>query len=111
MAISAKNKDSIRKKINNQGQYKNGEKITISPVHVHTNEEIKSIRESLSMSQITFAKVLGTSHRTVQDWERGIQSPSSTVHRFLEIIALDNGIFEKHSIVKKQEEKSSSIDR
>lgn len=39
--------------------------------------DVKAIREKLGISQEEFAKVLGVSSRTVQNWERGKKIPDS----------------------------------
>ena len=53
--------------------------------------EIRIIRESNHYSQGLFAKVLNVSVKTVQSWESGDRTPSSTALRLLEII--DKGIY------------------
>ena len=46
-------------------------------------DQIRSIRDSLGLSQSVFASVLGTSKNTVAMWEQGKRHPSQMARRFL----------------------------
>ena len=46
-------------------------KADLRPV-AYTSEEVKSIRESLQISQAVFAEFLGMSLGAVRDWEQGV---------------------------------------
>ena len=68
------------------------ENITIpTPPASYKPKEIKIIRENNHYSQGLFAKVLNVNVKTVQSWESGDRTPSSTALRLLEII--DKGIY------------------
>jgi len=101
---STTDRNSLRQKIKRGAPKKYGE-VAISPVRVYTKEEIKSIRENLKMTQKTFAQVLGVALRTVEAWEMGIRNPTGTANRMLELITLDNNLFERCGIVDKQIER------
>lgn len=45
--------------------------------------EVRSIRESLGLSQALFADFLGVALATVQSWEQGQREPSALARRFL----------------------------
>ena len=62
-------------------------------------KQIKIIRENSNYSQGLFAKVLNVNVKTVQSWESGDRTPSSTALRLLEII--DKGIY-RPEIFKKR---------
>ena len=55
------------------------------------------------MTQRLFAEALGVSIKTVEAWESGINSPSGTASRLLELLSQDDTLFERYSIVYKQE--------
>ena len=60
--------------------------VTIPEVKVFTSEEVKNLRKSLGVSQTTFANAMGVSNRTVEEWERGKNTPSGSSSRLMEII-------------------------
>ena len=63
--------------------------VSTTPPHVYTAEEIRSIRNSLNMSQGFFADVIGVSKKTVESWEYGRGKPSGAAARILTIAATD----------------------
>lgn len=101
--------DSIKQGLNEAIEYEQGnlpnvrvDKITVSPLHTYTSEEIKEIRTRQNMTQRLFAEALGISIKTVEAWEAGTNSPSGVANRMLEILEQDNGLFERYSIVARQ---------
>ena len=48
---------------------------------------ISSIREKTGLSQSTFARLLGVSVRTLQEWEQGRRAPSGAARTLLLIAA------------------------
>ncbi len=46
---------------------------------------VSSIREKTGLSQRQFAKLLGVSVRTLQDWEQGRRAPSGAARTLLRI--------------------------
>jgi DNA-binding transcriptional regulator YiaG len=50
---------------------------------------VRNLRGAMSMSQATFAQVIGVSRVLVQSWERGVREPSSLACRLLDTISAD----------------------
>lgn len=46
---------------------------------------VKKIRERLNLSQASFALLIRTSKRTVQDWEQGRRQPTGPAHALLRV--------------------------
>ncbi len=65
----------------------------------YKKKQIKKLRVSLSYSQSVFAKMLNVSVKTVQSWESGERSPTSSALRLIELI--DHGIY-RPGIYKKR---------
>lgn len=53
------------------------------PQQTFQAEDVKRLREQFGMSQVIFAKFLGASAKTLQDWEHGTKSPSPIACRLL----------------------------
>jgi putative transcriptional regulator len=51
--------------------------------------DVRQIREKTGLSQIRFAKLLGVSVRTLQDWEQGRRAPSGAARTLLLIADQD----------------------
>jgi putative transcriptional regulator len=47
--------------------------------------DVVEIRESLQLSQVQFAKAIGTSARTIQNWEQGHRRPTGPARMLLKI--------------------------
>ena len=56
------------------------------PPKEYEPEDIKTLRNSLKMSQTQFAKFLFVSTKTVQGWEQGLRRPTSSAARLLQFI-------------------------
>lgn len=56
---------------------------------------VVEIRTSLSMTQKTFAEVLGVSCRTVETWESGKSTPTPTANKLLFLIQEDHSLVQK----------------
>lgn len=54
---------------------------------VTTVPSIAAIREKTGLSQTTFARLLGVSVRTLQEWEQGRRAPSGAARTLLLIAA------------------------
>ena len=58
----------------------------LTPVHVLSPAEIKSIRLRERTSQPVFARYLNVSKNLVSDWERGVKKPGGPALRLLTVI-------------------------
>jgi len=56
---------------------------------VWTHPSVSAIRERIGLSQSQFAKLMGVSVRTLQDWEQGRRAPSGPARTLL-IVAQRN---------------------
>ena len=74
-------------------------RVTIAPVPHYGASTIKSIRHSLGLSQIAFAKALGVSKKTVEAWEAGTNIPQGLAQRMLELLQKEHDLLEKHEIL------------
>lgn len=54
---------------------------------VTTFPAVSSIRDKTGLTQERFAKLLGVSLRTLQDWEQGRRAPSGAARTLLKIAA------------------------
>lgn len=57
-----------------------------------TGSEIRRIRESMGLTQLQFAAVLGTIGNTVAKWERDEATPREPVVLLIQRVAADHGI-------------------
>ncbi|MCX5875955.1 MAG: DNA-binding transcriptional regulator [Deltaproteobacteria bacterium] len=58
----------------------------LTPVHVLSPDEIKSLRVREHISQPVFARYLNVSKNLVSDWERGVKKPGGPALRLLTVI-------------------------
>lgn len=52
-------------------------------------DDVRRVRDLLSMSQVVFARFLGVGPGTVRAWEQGLREPSALARRFLDEIEAD----------------------
>jgi len=98
--------ESIKKGLEEAIEYERGnlpnirvDKVTVSPLHKYSAEEIKAIRLNQSMTQRLFAEAIGVSVKTVEAWEAGTNRPSGIASRMLEFVKQDDNLFERYSVV------------
>ncbi|MHB8918513.1 MAG: helix-turn-helix domain-containing protein [Desulfocucumaceae bacterium] len=60
--------------------------IMVKPLPNYKAKDIKNIRVKLKLSQSTFAQIVGVSHKTIEAWESGINTPSGPSQRILELL-------------------------
>ena len=58
----------------------------LTPVHILSPEEIKSLRTREHISQPVLARYLNVSKNLVSDWERGVKKPGGPALRLLTVI-------------------------
>lgn len=63
--------------------------VSIKPLPVYNKNDVKAIRKNVNMTQKNFALFLGVSIKTVESWETGTNSPSSSSLRLLQLIKND----------------------
>ena len=59
------------------------------------NVNVAEVRESLSMTQKTFASILGVSCRTVEAWESGKSNPTPTAKKLMFLIQEDHALVDR----------------
>ena len=97
--------ESILNGLNEAIEYENGRgtarvaKCTVNPVPDFNAAEIKEVRNSLGMTQATFAQVMGVSQKTVEAWEAGTNKPVGSARRFLSIVKMDPTLLTKWNII------------
>ncbi len=74
-------------------------KCTVAPVPTFKAEEIKGIRNSMGMTQETFAAVVGVSKKTVEAWEAGTNAPIGSACRMIGMLKTDPTIPSRYSII------------
>lgn len=74
-------------------------KCQVNPVPDFSAQEIKTLRNELEMSQITFAALMGVSSKTVEAWEAGTNKPVGAARRMMGMLRLDPNIPQKYNIV------------
>lgn len=97
--------ESIMTGLNEAVNYESGKgrartvQLTVAPVPDFTAEEIKALRQTLNMTQETFAALMGVSSKTVEAWEAGTNIPLGTARRMLGLLKSDNSIPTKYNLV------------
>jgi putative transcriptional regulator len=74
----------LTKSIEDAGSIKDGVKAP-SRKFVVENVDVKQIRNNTHLSQVKFAKVIGVSVRTLQNWEQGKRKPTGTARILLTV--------------------------
>jgi len=75
-------------------------RVTIIPVCDSISaEEIKAVRKSLRMTQVSFAILLGVSKKTVESWESGRYNPDGAARRLITILQKDPQFPERYNII------------
>ncbi len=49
-------------------------------------EDVRELRDSLGLTQATFARVMGASKETVEHWEQGVRHPGASARRLMDQI-------------------------
>ncbi len=74
-------------------------KCTVNPAPEYSAKQIKQVRLSLGMTQVTFAEVMGVSPKTVEAWEAGTNRPIGSARRFLSVLQTDPTLLKKLNII------------
>lgn len=73
--------------------------VSIEPVPLFCATEIKSIRNTLGMTQVLFAGLMGVSVKTVEAWEAGRNMPDGPARRILSMLQTDPSLPERMNII------------
>lgn len=73
--------------------------VTIAPLPEISADEVQKLRQSLHMTQRTFAALMGVSNKTVEAWEKGTNAPAGTARRMMGMLLADHTIPEKYNII------------
>ncbi|MDR0915906.1 MAG: helix-turn-helix domain-containing protein [Oscillospiraceae bacterium] len=73
---------------------------TVAPPREFKAEEIKSIRNTLGMTQAFFADFMGVSPKTVEAWESGRNIPEGPARRILSVVQVDPAFPERYHILE-----------
>jgi putative transcriptional regulator len=78
----------LMESVRDMGRHMRGEEVAgvkvIAP-------DIKALRDAASVSQAEFARLIGVSRRTLENWEQGRTTPSGAARALLKIVAADPG--------------------
>ena len=74
-------------------------KMTVQPLDHYEPAEIKAIRTNTGMTQLTFARYMGVSVKTVEAWESGRNHPIGSACRLLHLTKMDPTFPQKAGIV------------
>lgn len=75
--------------------------LSVAPLPDIESGDIKNIRQSLDMTQVIFAAVMGVSVKTVEAWESGTNIPSGTAKRMLSLLKSDPQLPEKYHLLSR----------
>ena len=59
--------------------------------HAFAEPEVRAIREKTGLSQQDFARLIGVSKRTLENWEQGRRHPTGPARALLKIMDKDAG--------------------
>lgn len=82
-------RDTLRARTPLETKYTVRQVVAIMPPPELGPDDVRRIREELTISQPVFADFLGTSTSTIRSWEQGQKTPSPMARRLLGLIAAD----------------------
>jgi putative transcriptional regulator len=80
--------DDLRKSIKEAGRIRRG-KAKPSRVFTYDAIDIRRLRESVDVSQSQFARMIGVSKSTLQNWEQGRRQPRGPAKALLRVFEKD----------------------
>lgn len=75
--------------VRDMGRHMRGENVPGTKEHQVDTPDVKVLRESAAVSQAEFARLIGVSKRTLENWEQKRTSPSGPARALLKIVAVD----------------------
>ena len=80
--------DELLESVKEMDQIQRGKKKS-SRQFVIKEPEVKAIREQTGLSQAHFARLIGVSKRTLENWEQGRRHPTGPARALLKIVESD----------------------
>jgi putative transcriptional regulator len=77
----------LMQSVKDAGRYLRGEEVKGARVTVFKAQDVKALRESVRVSQTEFARLIGVSKRTLENWEQNRTVPSGPARALLKIVA------------------------
>lgn len=82
---------------------KNNRNSNVMHTPVYQADDVKRLRAKLQMSQKVFAKLMGSSIRTIEYWEAGAKKTSGAANRLMQVFDLDPDLPEILGFIEKHE--------
>jgi putative transcriptional regulator len=79
----------LQQSVQDAGRYLRGEEVKDIKTTVVEAPDVKALRESTQVSQAEFARLIGVSKRTLENWEQNRTVPSGPARALLKIVAAD----------------------
>jgi putative transcriptional regulator len=73
--------------VRDAGRHLRGEEVPGVKIHALEAPDVKALRESVAVSQTEFARLIGVSKRTLENWEQKRTVPSGPARALLKIVA------------------------
>ncbi len=86
--------DNLLASVREAGEIKRGEVKPARTTHV-SRLDVPAIRRKLRKSQTAFARMIGVSLSTLQDWEQGRREPSAAAKTLIKVAELNPGVLRK----------------
>jgi putative transcriptional regulator len=86
--VTKKDFDNLVTSIRQAGQIRRGE-VKPSRVNQFAPPDIRAIRRRLGQSQTAFARMIGVSVATLQNWEQGRRQPEGPARALLKVAAVN----------------------
>jgi putative transcriptional regulator len=81
--------DDLLASVRDMGRHQRGEAVAgVRELQIDA-PDVKQLRESASLSQAEFARLIGVSRRTLENWEQHRTQPSGPARALLKIVATD----------------------
>ena len=77
----------LMQSIRDMGRHMRGETVPGVKIHVVDAPDVKALREAAAVSQAEFARLIGVSKRTLENWEQKRTTPSGPARALLKIVA------------------------
>jgi putative transcriptional regulator len=81
----------LMESVRDMGRHMRGKTVEGVNITVIEAPDIKALRESAHVSQAEFARLIGVSRRTLENWEQKRTVPSGPARALLKIVSADPG--------------------